>query len=138
MRGMWAVVVALLVSFGRSSPATHGDADLKDTNLGDMLWRIAAATHTRAGFQSIGRAPWFPRLKERIDPQPLDESRAVDAAVAADSRYEWHMVGGTAVIRPREAWTDPGDGSRRWRVRGLCPHCRLPMACSFAIDVRPL
>jgi hypothetical protein len=108
MREICAVVVALLV-FGGSSPAAQGDADLKDTDLADTLWQIAVATHTRVGFQSIGRTPWWTHLKRSIDPEPLDVSRAVDAAVAADVRYGWHMVGGTAVIRPREAWTDPGD-----------------------------
>jgi hypothetical protein len=107
MREMFVVAVALFVSVGASSPAAQRKPSPTDTDLAETLWRIAATTHTRVGFQSIGRTPY--RLKKSIDPEPLDVSRAVDAAVAADPRYEWHMVGGTAVIRPREAWTDPAD-----------------------------
>jgi hypothetical protein len=108
MREMCVVVVALLVSFGGSSPAAQRDTSPMDTGLAETLWRIAATTHTRVGFQSIGRTR-HSQLKESIDQERLDVSRAVDAAVAADPRYEWHMVGDTAVIRPREAWTDPAD-----------------------------
>ncbi len=107
MREMCAVVVALLVSFGASSPAAQRDTSPMDTGLAETLWRIATS-HTRVGFQSIGRTR-HSQLSESIDPEPMDVSRAADAAVAADPRYEWHMVGGTAVIRPREAWTDPAD-----------------------------
>ncbi len=108
MREMCVVVVALLVSFGGSSPAAQRDTSPMDTGLAEKLWRIAATSHTRVGFQSIGRTR-HSQLNESIDPEPMDVSRAVDAAVAADPRYEWRMVGSTAVIRPREAWTDPAD-----------------------------
>jgi hypothetical protein len=37
----------------------------------------------------------------------------VDAVVTEDPRYEWHWVGETPVIRPREAWTDPADPLNR-------------------------
>ena len=108
MREMFAVAVALFVSFGGSSPAAQRETSPMDTDLAETLWRIAATTHTRVGFQSIGPTR-HSQLKKSIDPEPLDVLRAMDAAVAADPRYEWHMVGGTAVIRPREAWTDPAD-----------------------------
>jgi hypothetical protein len=105
---MCVIVVALLVSFGGSSPAAQYDASPTDTELAQKLWRIAATSHVRVGFQSIG-IPGHRRLSENIDPEPMAVSRALDAVVAADPRYEWHMVAGTAVIRPREAWTDPAD-----------------------------
>lgn len=108
MREMFAVVVALVVSFGGSSPAAQRETSPMDTGLAETLWRIAATTHTRLGFQSIGRTR-FRQLKKSIEPESLDVSRAVDVAVAADPRYEWHMVGAAAVIRPHEAWTDPAD-----------------------------
>jgi hypothetical protein len=108
MREMCAVAVALFVSFGGWSSAAQRETSPMDTNLAETLWRIAATTHTRVGFQSIERTR-HSQLKTGIDPEAMDVSRAVDAAVAADARYEWRMVGGTAVVRPREAWTDPAD-----------------------------
>jgi hypothetical protein len=108
MREMCVIVVALFVSLGGSSPAAQQDASPTDTEVAQKLWRIAATSHVRVGFQSIG-IPGHRRLNENIDPEPMAVSRALDAVVAADPRYEWHMVAGTAVIRPREAWTDPAD-----------------------------
>jgi hypothetical protein len=108
MREICVVVVALLVSFGGSFSAAQPETSPTDTELAEKLWRIAATSHTRVGFQSIGRTR-HSQLNEGIDPKPMDVSRAVGAAVAADPRYEWHMVGGTVVIRPREAWTDQAD-----------------------------
>jgi hypothetical protein len=105
---MCVIVVALFVSFGGSSPAAQQDASPTDTEVAQKLWRIAATSHVRVGFQSIG-IPGHRHLNENIDPEPMAVSRALDAVVAADPRYEWHMVAGTAVIRPREAWTDPAD-----------------------------
>jgi hypothetical protein len=108
MRNMCVVVVALLVSIGGGRPAAQQDVSATDTALAENLWRIAATSHTRVGFQSIGR-PRHSRLNDSGDFEPMDVAHAVKAAVAADPRYEWHMVGGTAVIRPREAWTNPAD-----------------------------
>ena len=112
MRAMCLIAVALLVSVGRSSPAAQYDASPTDTEVAQKLWQIAATSHVRVGFQSIG-IPGGRRLSENIDPEPIAVSRALDAVVAADSRYEWHMVAGTAVIRPREAWTDTADPLNR-------------------------
>lgn len=53
------------------------------------------------------------RLNKSTNPELLDVSHAVDAVVTEDPRYEWHLVGETAVIRPREAWTDPADPLNR-------------------------
>jgi len=105
---MCVVAVALLVSFGGSAPAAQQDASPRDTELAQKLWRIAATSHVRVGFQSIGPTQ-HRSLNESLDPAPTDVVRALDEAVSADPRYEGHMVGGTAVVRPREAWTDPAD-----------------------------
>jgi len=109
---MCVVVVVLLVSIGASSHAAQQDSSPADTDLAQKLWRIAAGSHVRVGFQSTGLTR-HSNLNESVDPQPMDVSRAVDAMVAADPRYEWHMVGGTAVVRPREAWADPADPLNR-------------------------
>jgi hypothetical protein len=126
MRAICAVAVALLVSLVGSlaaaqqeaSPqdtalaAAQQDANPQDIALAEALWRIAVLTHTRIGFQSIGRARHI-RLNKIPNPELLDVSHAVDAVVRVDRRYEWHLVGETAVIRPREAWTDPADPLNR-------------------------
>ena len=112
MRAMCAVAVALLVSLGGSPAAAQQEASPQDTALAEALWRIAATTHARVGFQSIGQARHV-RLKKSPNPELLDVSQAVDAAVREDPRYEWHLVGETAVVRPREAWTDPADPLNR-------------------------
>jgi len=104
--------VALLVSLGGSLAAGQLDASPQDSALADALWRIAVTTHTRIGFQSIDRSR-HTRLNKSANPELLDVSHAVDAVVTADPRYEWHLVGETAVIRPREAWTDPADPLNR-------------------------
>jgi hypothetical protein len=53
-----------------------------------------------------------PRPFSRVRPRPLDVRgvtlrQALDAAVAADGRYEWRDVDGVVVVRPRAAWRDP-------------------------------
>ena len=111
-RAICAVALAVLVSLGGSLAAAQQDESQQDEALAEALWRIAVATHTRVGFQSIGRTRHV-RLKESTTPELLDVSHAVDAVVTEDPRYEWHLVGETAVIRPREAWTDPADPLNR-------------------------
>jgi len=112
MRALCAVAVALLVSVGGSLAAAQQDASPQDAALAEALWRIAVTTHTRVGFQSIGRTQ-FIHPNTSINPELVDVSHAVDAVVTEDPRYEWHWVGETAVIRPREAWTDPADPLNR-------------------------
>ena len=111
-RAICAVAVALLVSLGGSLAAAQEDESPQDGALAEALWRIAVATHTRVGFQSIGRTRHV-RLNKSTNPELPDVSHAVDAVVTEDPRYEWHLLGETAVIRPREAWTDPANPLNR-------------------------
>ena len=111
-RAICAVAVAVLVSLGGSLAAAQQDESPQDAALAEALWRIAITTHTRVGFQSIGRTQ-FVHVNKSTNPELLDLSHAVDAVLTADPRYEWHLVGETAVIRPREAWTDPADPLNR-------------------------
>ncbi len=111
-RAICAVAVALVVSLGGSLAAGQQDASTQDAALAGALWRIAITTHTRVGFQSIGRTQ-FVHVNKSTNPELLDLSHAVDAVLTADPRYEWHLVGETAVVRPREAWTDPADPLNR-------------------------
>ena len=112
MRAICAVAVALVVSLGGTLAAGQLDVSPQDTELSEALWRIAVATHTRIGFQSVDRTRHFGRNKS-ANPEALDVSDALDGVVTADPRYEWHWVGKTAVIRPREAWIDPADPLNR-------------------------
>jgi hypothetical protein len=112
MRAISAVAVALLVSLVGSLAAAQQDESPQDTALAEALWRIAVTTHTRVGFQSIDRTR-HTRLNKSANPELMDVSHAVDAVVTGDPRYKWHLVGETAVIRPREAWTDPADPLNR-------------------------
>jgi hypothetical protein len=112
MRAICAVAVAIVVSLGGSLAAWQLDVSPQDTELSGALWRIAVATHTRIGFQSVDRTRHFGRNKG-ANPEVLDVSDALDAVVTEDPRYEWHLVGQTVVIRPREAWTDPADPLNR-------------------------
>ena len=107
-RAICAVAAVLVVSLGGSLAAAQEDESPQDAALAEALWRIAVTTHTRVGFQSIGRTQ-FIHPNKSINPELVDVSHAVDAVVTEDPRYEWHWVGETAVIRPREAWTDPAD-----------------------------
>ena len=113
-RAICAVAVALLVSLGGSLAAAQHlqDESPQDAALAGALLRIAVTTHTRVGFQSIGLVRHI-HMNKSTNPELLDVSHAVDAVVTEDPRYEWHLVGETAVIRPREAWTDPADPLNR-------------------------
>jgi hypothetical protein len=111
-RAICAVAAVLVVSLGGSLAAGQQDASPQDAALAEALWRIAITTHTRVGFQSIGRTQ-FVHVNKSTNPELLDLSHAVDAVLTADPRYEWHLVGETAVVRPREAWTDPADPLNR-------------------------
>src|SRR5262245_38341975 len=113
-RAICAVAVAIVVSLGGSLAAAQHlqDESPQDKALAEALWRIAVATHTRVGFQSIGLVRHI-HMNKSSNPELLDLSHAVDAVVREDPRYEWHWVGDTAVIRPREAWTDPADPLNR-------------------------
>src|SRR5262245_46666914 len=113
-RAICTVAVALFVSLGGSLAAAQQDESprTQDEALAGALLRIAVTTHTRVGFQSIGRTRHI-HMNKSTNPELLDVSHAVDAVVTKDLRYEWHLVGETVVIRPREAWTDPADPLNR-------------------------
>ena len=111
-RAICAVAVALLVGLGGSLATAQHDESPQDAAIAEALWRIAITTHTRVGFQSIGRT-LFIHVNKSANPELLDLSHAVDAVLRDDPRYEWHLVGETAVVRPREAWTDPADPLNR-------------------------
>ena len=90
---------------------------MADDALSGALWRIAVATHTRIGFESVE----FVRLGllKNVPPFPVSSrDEALNAAVDANPRYEWRAIGDFVVVRPRSGWNDPGNPFNR-PVRNL-------------------
>ena len=110
-----AVLVAGLViaQTDRGHGQTSGTpSELADDALSGTLWRIAIATQTRIGFESIE----FVRLGQlkSVPPFPVSSGdEALQAALAANPRYEWRMVGDFVVVRPKGAWNDAGNPFNR-------------------------
>jgi len=113
-------IVAVCCSFhtivNAQAPGTV--LELADDVLCDALWRIAVATHTRIGFESVE----FVRLGGVLKDVPAfpisSRDEALKAAVDADARYEWRTVGDFVVVRPKRAWDDSADPFNR-PVRNL-------------------
>jgi hypothetical protein len=114
--GIVAVCVGLQTIVSAQVPGTA--SELADDWLGGALWRIAVATQTRIGFESVeflrtsgvfARIPAFP---------VSSRDEALRAAIGADSRYEWRAIGDFVVVRPKSAWTDASNPFNR-PVRNL-------------------
>jgi hypothetical protein len=107
-----ALTLAMLASQPDGVSAQHATtpSELADDVLTTTLWQIGVATHTRIGFQSVevvhagGRNPLTPPAA------PISSLEdALDAAIAANPRYEWRRMGDFVVVRPTEAWNDVRD-----------------------------
>jgi len=111
-----AVCFGLQAIVSAQAPATA--SELADDALGAALWRIAVATQTRIGFESVEfvRLPGGLNGVHEFPVSSRDE--ALKAAVDADSRYEWRAIGDVAVVRPKSAWNDSADPFNR-PVRNL-------------------
>ena len=88
----------------------------------ELIVSMAARLGAPIGFETAGALdervsmPFNPRTRPShkivgVRPRPLDVRgvplrQALDAAVAADHRYEWHEMDGVVVVRPRAAWRD--------------------------------
>ena len=111
-----AVCFGLQVIVSGQAPGTA--FELADDKLGGALWRIAVATHTRIGFESVE----FVQLPGRMAKVPgfpiSSRDEALTTAVGADSRYEWRTLGDVVLVRPKSAWNDTADPFNR-SVRGL-------------------
>lgn len=120
---MAAVLVAQQTPLLAQGPPTPSEQ--ADDALAATLWRIAVATDTHIGFQSLELVnPTLGALRDALvsaareaalsaTPQtPVITSSldtALDAAIALNPRYEWRRVGTFVVVRPRDAWTDVHD-----------------------------
>jgi hypothetical protein len=92
-------------------------SELADDALSGALWRIAVATQTRIGFESIE----FVRsgtLKSVPSFPVSSRDEALNAALDANPRYEWRRIGDFVVVRPKNAWNDARDPFNR-SVRNL-------------------
>jgi hypothetical protein len=75
----------------------------KVTRLGR---ETAIGRETRLGKKS--RLTGLSRGRSRpIDIRGVTLRQALDAAVTADRRYEWHHIDGVVVVRPASSWRDP-------------------------------
>jgi len=94
--------------------STLSSATPPNDSLATTLWRIAVATRTPIGFESIDQSIIGGALGEV---PALSDGRtvaqALNAALASDDRYEWRMVGNMAVVRPKSAWADKADPLNR-------------------------
>jgi hypothetical protein len=93
-------------------------SELADDALGGALWRIAVATQTRIGFESVEFVKPPVQLKN-VPPFPVSSrDEALKAVVDANPRYEWRAIGDIVLVRPKSAWNDAGDPFNR-PVRNL-------------------
>jgi len=113
------VTIAQNVSPDPLSVRLPDDATEADVEL---IVSIAARLGVPLGFEAADALdervsmPFDPRTRlsrkiVSVRPRPLDVRgvplrQALDAAVAADRRYEWREVDGVVVVRPRAAWRD--------------------------------
>jgi hypothetical protein len=92
---------------------------LADDELAVALWHIAAATHTRIGFQSVEFTRMHFSMTRDVPTFPVSSrDEALKAAVDANPRYEWRAIGDVAVVRPKAAWNDASDPLNR-RITSL-------------------
>jgi hypothetical protein len=111
-----AVCFGLQAIVNAQAPGTA--FELADDMLGRALWRIAVATHTRIGFESVESVRLPGGLKD-VPAFPIpSRDEALKAAVDADPRYEWRAIGDFVVVRPKSAWNDSADPFNR-PVRNL-------------------
>lgn len=111
-----AVCLGVQIIVSAQVPGTA--SELADDALAIALWHIAAATHTKIGFESVELvAPWgWTKDVPAFSISSRDE--ALKATVDTDPRYEWRAIGDFVVVRPKSAWNDPANPFNR-RVRNL-------------------
>lgn len=101
MKAPILVVLTLVMLAGHvdGARAQSGESasEQADKALAVALWQVAAATHTRIGFQSVETISSMSGMYRH--PQAATVSSiedALDSAIAANPRYEWHRAGGGA------------------------------------------
>jgi hypothetical protein len=109
-----AIVGCVLQVVSAQEPAPPNQWNItRNDKLAGALWRIAAATHTRIGFEATDIVRISGSVK-RIPPvsvSTLEDS--LNTVVGADDRYEWRKVEDVVVVRPKGAWGSPSDPFNR-------------------------
>jgi hypothetical protein len=110
--GLIVAGLALQVVSAQTVPDNQPNLTRNDI-LAGRLWRIAAATHTRIGFQAtdIVRTDGYVKRIPPVSVSTLED--ALDAVVGADDRYEWRRANDIVLVRPKGAWDDPSDPLNR-------------------------
>jgi len=123
MRTVLAVVLGLAVVHPARglAQATGTPSELADDALTVALWHIAATTQTRIGFESVEVLRQHFSMKDVPTFPVASRDEALDAAVAANPRYEWRAIGDVVVVRPSGAWSNASNPLNR-RVRSLRVH----------------
>ena len=118
MRYRIGIVAVCFALHAVGSAQARGTAfELADDMLGGALWRIAVATQTEIGFESVDFVQ-LPKLED-VPAFPISSrDEALNAAVGADPRYEWRVMGEFVVVRPKTAWNDSANPFNR-PVRNL-------------------
>ena len=121
MRHVFSLILAVCalqtLDAHRQTPS-HPAVTTKNDRLAGALWRMAAATKTRIGFEATDHV----RIAGRLEDIPMLSfvtlEDGLNAAVGADGRYEWRRIGDGIVVRPKRAWDDPTNPFNR-SVRGV-------------------
>ena len=88
-------------SQNKVAPGVVDRFEMADDRLAGLLWRIAVATGTRIGFESVEFVRPWGGLKD-VPAFPISSrDEALKATVDADPRYEWRAIGGFVVVRPK-------------------------------------
>jgi hypothetical protein len=111
-----------------SPPSSGTPSELADDALGGALWRIAVATQTRIGFESVEFVQVPVVRLNNVPAFPMSSrDEALNAVVEANPRYEWRALGdGVVVVRPKNAWNDSSNPFNRpvrnLRVENVTPY----------------
>ena len=121
MRHVLGLVIALWVlrtvsTSGQAPPRAASPLTANDV-LAGQLWRIAAATNTRIGFEATDHVSILGALRN-VPPFSFSTlNDGLNAAVGSDDRYEWRK-GDIVLVRPKRAWDDPANPFNR-RMRNV-------------------
>jgi len=128
--GLVAVSFSVQAIVSGQAPGPGTPSELADDVLAGALWRIAVATHTKIGFESVEFVRLWGRLN-RVPTFPVaSRDEALTSILDADPRYEWRAVGDSIVVRPKGAWNESANPLNR-PVRNL----RVEKAQPYAVIV---
>jgi hypothetical protein len=111
-RVLWLVAVGfVLQAVGAQGQSPAYEVVTPNDTLAAALWRIAASTNTRIGFEATDHTRHFVKQTPALPVSTLEDG--LNAAVGADDRYEWHRIHDVVIVRPKGAWDDRSDPFNR-------------------------